>query len=97
MKKALILLVAMSSPAMAADYFYSKMKNGGALVLMMTDEGCLFGRSGFLMNQFGDVILKHCWEVVGKKVRVNYSDGDTKEYPITGFDKGSTGVKGETL
>lgn len=83
--KYLLLTLSLVTVTANADTFYSRMENGATLVLTTDKNECIYGHSGFTMSITGKVSLTNCWEVTGKNVKVYYSDGDTREYPITSF------------
>lgn len=80
-----LLIATLLSATVQADTFFSRMDGGNTLVLTTDRNECVYGHSGFTMSITGKIVLTNCWEVVGKNVKVYYSDGDTRNYPITSF------------
>lgn len=80
-----LLIATLLSATVQADTFYSRMQNGATLVLTTEKNDCVYGYSGFTMSVTGKVGLTNCWEVIGKNVKVYYSDGDTRDYPMNTF------------
>lgn len=80
-----LLIATLLSATVQADTFYSRMQNGATLVLTTDKNDCVYGHSGFTISITGKIGLTNCWEVIGKNVKVYYSDGDTRDYPIKSF------------